>query len=102
MKVFQIKLSSLLSSTLLFLKCTANFLFSQTLDGLDIESLNVDHIRGQLGIVSQEPVLFDRTIAENIMYGDNERKVSMDEVVEAAKMANIHTFIASLPQVGNC
>ena len=35
------------------------------------------------------------------MYGDNERKVSMDEVVEAAKMANIHTFIASLPQVGN-
>jgi len=69
-----------------------------TLDGLDIESLNVDHIRGQLGIVSQEPVLFDRTIAENIMYGDNERKVSMDEVVEAAKMANIHTFIAQLPQ----
>ena len=34
------------------------------------------------------------------MYGDNERKVSMDEVVEAAKMANVHTFIASLPQVG--
>ena len=76
-------------------------LFSQTLDGLDIESLNVDHIRGQLGIVSQEPVLFDRTIAENIMYGDNERKVSMDEVVEAAKMANIHTFIAQLPQVSS-
>ena len=73
----------------------------QTLDGLDIESLNVDHIRGQLGIVSQEPVLFDRTIAENIMYGDNERKVSMDEVVEAAKMANIHTFIAQLPQVSS-
>ena len=85
-----------------FVTCTAIFLFSQTLDGLDIESLNVDHIRGQLGIVSQEPVLFDRTIAENIMYGDNERKVSMDEVVEAAKMANIHTFIAALPQVSNC
>ena len=33
------------------------------------------------------------------MYGDNERSVSMDEVVEAAKLANIHTFIASLPQV---
>lgn len=52
-----------------------------------------------MGIVSQEPVLFDRTIAENIMYGDNERQVTMDEVVEAAKMANIHSFIASLPQV---
>lgn len=52
-----------------------------------------------MGIVSQEPVLFDRTIAENIMYGDNERDVSMDEVVEAARLANIHSFIVSLPQV---
>ena len=56
-------------------------------------------IRSQLGIVSQEPILFDRTIAENIMYGDNERIVPMDEVIEAAKQANIHSFIASLPQV---
>ena len=75
-----------------------DFLF-QTLDGLNIESINVPHIRSQMGIVSQEPVLFDRTIAENIMYGDNERQVTMDEVVDAAKMANIHSFIASLPQV---
>ena len=58
-------------------------------------------IRSQLGIVSQEPILFDRTIAENIMYGDNERVVPMDEVIEAAKQANIHSFIASLPQVNN-
>ena len=94
-------LKQLSSQALFFFKYTENFIFSQTLDGLDIESLNVDHIRGQLGIVSQEPVLFDRTIAENIMYGDNERKVSMDEVVEAAKMANIHTFIAQLPQVSS-
>ena len=56
-------------------------------------------IRSQLGIVSQEPILFDRTIAENIMYGDNERVVPMDEVIQAAKQANIHSFIASLPQV---
>ena len=73
--------------------------FFQSLDGHNIEGLNVPFIRSQLGIVSQEPILFDRTIAENIMYGDNERSVSMDEVVEAAKMANIHSFIASLPQV---
>jgi ABC-type multidrug transport system fused ATPase/permease subunit len=52
-----------------------------------------------MGIVSQEPILFDRTVAENIKYGDNERDVTMDEVVEAARQANIHTFIASLPQV---
>ncbi len=56
-------------------------------------------IRSQLGIVSQEPILFDRTLADNIKYGDNMRNVTMDEVVEAAKQANIHTFIASLPQV---
>ena len=71
----------------------------QTLDDLNIEGLNVPHTRSQIGIVSQEPTLFDRTIAENIKYGDNSRTVSMDEVVEAAKMANIHNFIASLPQV---
>ena len=50
-----------------------------------------------MGLVSQEPVLFDRTIAENIMYGDNARQVRMDEVVTAAQKANIHDFIASLP-----
>ena len=50
-----------------------------------------------MGLVSQEPVLFDRTIAENIMYGDNAREVRMDEVVTAAQKANIHDFIASLP-----
>ena len=52
-----------------------------------------------MGIVSQEPVLIDATLAENIRYGDNTRKASMDEVVEAAKQANIHSFIASLPMV---
>ena len=71
----------------------------QTLDELNIEGLNVPHTRSQIGIVSQEPTLFDRTIAENIKYGDNSRVVTMDEVVEAAKMANIHSFIAALPQV---
>ena len=61
--------------------------------------LNVPQIRSALGIVSQEPVLFDRSLAENIKYGDNDRFVSLDEVVEAAKKANIHDFITSLPQV---
>jgi ATP-binding cassette subfamily B (MDR/TAP) protein 1 len=52
-----------------------------------------------MGIVSQEPVLFDRTIAENIAYGDNSREVPMEEIIEAAKKANIHSFISSLPLV---
>ena len=48
--------------------------------------------------MSQEPVLFNRSIAENIEYGDNEREVSMEEVVAAARMANIHQFVSALPE----
>ena len=63
----------------------------------NIESLNLPWLRSRLGLVSQEPVLFDRTIAENIQYGDNEREVSMDEVLECARRANIHNFVNALP-----
>ncbi|KAH9637265.1 hypothetical protein HF086_006909 [Spodoptera exigua] len=70
------------------------------LDGLDNRSsLTLPRLRRQLGVVQQEPVLFDRTLAENIAYGDNTRKVTMHEIIEAAKAANIHTFITSLPKV---
>ena len=41
--------------------------------------------------------MFDRTILENIQYGDNSRPVSMEEVIDAARRANIHNFVASLP-----
>ena len=68
------------------------------LEGRNISHLSVPSVRSKLGIVSQEPVLFDRTIRENIQYGDNQRNVSMEEVVEAARKANIHEFIAALPQ----
>nr|CAD7409119.1 unnamed protein product [Timema cristinae] len=68
-----------------------------SLDDRDISSLTMSSLRSQLGIVSQEPVLFDRTIADNIAYGDNNREVSMDEIIQSAKEANIHTFISSLP-----
>ena len=70
-----------------------------TLEGTDIRDLNLSWLRRQIGIVSQEPVLFDATIAENIRYGALYRQVSDQEVIEAAKSANIHTFIESLPQV---
>ncbi|XP_059619981.1 multidrug resistance protein homolog 65 [Phlebotomus argentipes] len=59
--------------------------------------IEIPHLRGKIGIVSQEPVLFDKTIAENIAYGDNSREVSTAEVIAAAKTANIHSFISSLP-----
>ena len=72
---------------------------SLTLDGTDLKDLNIRWLRSQVGIVSQEPVLFDTNIADNIRYGANFREVSDEEVEEAAKAANIHTFIDSLPQV---
>lgn len=62
--------------------------------------ITLNDLRAKICIVSQEPVLFDRTIAENIAYGCDENEISMADVIEAAKMANVHTFIASLPQVG--
>ncbi|CAH0716416.1 unnamed protein product, partial [Brenthis ino] len=69
------------------------------LDGRDTRtSVTLPRLRRQLGVVQQEPVLFDRTIAENIAYGDNNRKVTMHEIIAAAKAANIHNFIVSLPK----
>uniref|UniRef100_A0A8C0RD44 P-type phospholipid transporter n=1 Tax=Canis lupus familiaris TaxID=9615 RepID=A0A8C0RD44_CANLF len=67
------------------------------LDGQEAKKLNIQWLRAHLGIVSQEPVLFDCSIAENIAYGDNSRAVSQDEIVNAAKAANIHPFIETLP-----
>lgn len=67
------------------------------LDGKEIKQLNVQWLRAHLGIVSQEPILFDCSISENIAYGDNSRVVSQEEIVRAAKEANIHAFIESLP-----
>lgn len=64
-----------------------------------MKQLNLDHYRQQLSIVSQEPILFDYTIAKNIAYGDNSREVPMTDIIDAAKMANIHEFITSLPAV---
>lgn len=67
-------------------------------DGTATVDYPLSKVRAKIGLVSQEPILFDRTIAENIMYGDNSRKISMLEVIEAAKSANIHDFISKLPQ----
>ncbi|CAG0912519.1 unnamed protein product [Notodromas monacha] len=71
---------------------------SVNLEGNNIKDLNISNLRTKLGLVSQEPVLFDKTIAENIAYGDNYRTVPMEEIIEAAKSANIHNFITTLPK----
>ncbi|XP_067865118.1 ATP-dependent translocase ABCB1-like isoform X3 [Heterodontus francisci] len=70
-------------------------------DGKDVRGLHLMWLRQQMGIVSQEPILFDCSIAENIAYGDNSKAVTQQEIEEAAKAANIHNFIQSLPDAYN-
>ncbi|XP_010634777.1 phosphatidylcholine translocator ABCB4 isoform X2 [Fukomys damarensis] len=67
-----------------------------SIDGQDIRSLNVSYLREIIGVVSQEPVLFSTTIAENIRYGHG--NVTMDEIERAVKEANAYEFIMRLPQ----
>ncbi|CAF4450391.1 unnamed protein product [Rotaria sp. Silwood2] len=61
------------------------------IDGVDIRKLNLQWVRSRFGLVSQEPILFDLTIAENIAYGLE--NVPMDDIINAASKANIHQFI---------
>ncbi|MFA5038220.1 MAG: ABC transporter ATP-binding protein [Candidatus Omnitrophota bacterium] len=66
------------------------------IDGRDIRTLNVKSLRGLIGMVNQETILFNDTVRDNIAYG--KRDASHDEIVEAAKKAFAHEFIMNLPQ----
>ena len=66
------------------------------LDGHDLRSLQPDWLRGQVGIVAQEPILFSTTIAENIRYGRT--TATQEEVEAAARAANAHDFISRFPE----
>ena len=66
-----------------------------TFDGTDVRDIQLKSLRDNVGIVLQDSVLFSGTIADNICYGKPD--ASMDEVISAAKQANIHDFIESLP-----
>ena len=66
-----------------------------TIDGLDYTKLSLQDMRRQIGIVLQEPFLFNGTVAENIAYG--KPGASLDEIMEAAKAANAHSFILAKP-----
>lgn len=67
-----------------------------TIDGQNIAEFQQASLRGQIAIVQQEPILFHRTLAENIAYGRPE--ASRAEIIEAAKQANAFDFISSLPK----
>lgn len=67
------------------------------IDGNEIKSYNLKWLRQHIGVVSQEPVLFATTVAENIRYGRDD--ATQEEIEEAAKMANAHDFITAMPNV---
>lgn len=67
-----------------------------SLNGVDLKDLDLKWVRSQIGLVGQEPVLFNVTIAENICC---DLKVTRAEMEQAAKDANAHDFITKLPMV---
>lgn len=68
---------------------------SISLNGVNLKDYNVHYLREQIGLVSQEPTLFDTSISENIRYGYPD--ATMEDIQYAAKQANAHDFIASFP-----
>ena len=66
-----------------------------TIDGKDVRKLTLESLRNQIGLVQQDVYLFCGTIRENIAYGKPD--ATMEEIIEAARKANIHDFIMELP-----
>ncbi|MBT5928533.1 MAG: ABC transporter ATP-binding protein [Verrucomicrobia bacterium] len=66
-----------------------------SIDGQDIKNLDLESLRNQISVVSQEAFLFNGTVRENIIYGN--LQASDDELVRAAQAANCHDFIQALP-----
>jgi ABC-type multidrug transport system ATPase subunit len=69
---------------------------SITIDGVDLRNIKIDSLRKHIGIVSQETLLFDMSIKDNIRFG--KPNAARREVIAAAKLANIHDFIKKLPE----
>ena len=67
------------------------------LDGEEIQNLKLSWLRQQMGLVSQEPILFTETIRTNIAYG-KQGDATEEEIIAAARAANAHKFISALPQ----
>ncbi|XP_023045476.1 bile salt export pump [Piliocolobus tephrosceles] len=68
------------------------------IDGHDSKKVNIQFLRSNIGIVSQEPVLFACSIMDNIKYGDNTKEIPVERVIAAAKQAQLHDFVMSLPE----
>lgn len=66
------------------------------IDGYDVRDVTMESLRGQIGIVPQETMLFSATVRENIRYGRLD--ATEEEILQAAKDANAHEFIMALPE----
>jgi subfamily B ATP-binding cassette protein MsbA len=66
------------------------------IDGQDIRDVTMQSLRSQIAIVTQQTILFNDTVKNNIAYGDIER--TQDDIINAARAANAHDFIMKLPQ----
>lgn len=75
-----------------FYDCTAGEIL---IDGVNIRDLRIEDLRGLMGIVTQETILFNDTVFNNIAFGME--NVERESVVAAAKIANAHEFISSMP-----
>lgn len=67
------------------------------LDGVEIRMFKLSWLRQQMGLVSQEPILFNETIRANIAYG-KQGEATEEEIIAATKASNAHNFISGLPQ----
>ncbi|MEO8065788.1 MAG: ABC transporter ATP-binding protein [Candidatus Doudnabacteria bacterium] len=65
------------------------------IDGQDISAVTQESLRAQLSLVPQEPILFHRSLYDNIAYG--KQNASKEDIIEAAKLAHCHEFITKLP-----
>lgn len=68
------------------------------IDGRDITTINVRWLRHHMGIVHQEPKLFNTTIRENLLLGVPNRSATQEQIVQACIEANCHDFISALPE----
>lgn len=72
---------------------------SVSIDGTDIKDVALQSLRNQIGIVTQETILFNDTVSANIAYGNN--NIDNNKVIESAKTANAHDFIMKMPEQYN-
>jgi ATP-binding cassette subfamily B (MDR/TAP) protein 1 len=72
---------------------------SVEIDNVPVDQYNLGWLRQHIGVVSQEPILFQTTIKENILFGKMD--ATQDQIEYAAKMANAHDFIMQLPDKYN-